>query len=53
MKAGPRLAKEAQNIVTQYSDSMALEVVDEMTPVWRISFTMPEGTVYVGERYTL
>ena len=32
---------------------MTLDIVDQSTNLWHISFTMPEGTVYAGENYTL
>ena len=32
---------------------MQLSIADEVNNVWHIAFTMPEGTVYAGETYTL
>ena len=32
---------------------MQLEIIEESHPIWRVSFTMPEGTAYTGETYTL
>ena len=47
-----RLAKEAKNIVENFPD-MSLNVIDEKNNIWRITFTMAEGSVYAGESYTL
>ena len=51
-KIAMRLAKEAKNIVENYQE-MSLEIIDETNNIWRISFTMVEGTIYAGENYTL
>ena len=49
---GLRLSKEAKNIWENQKE-MTLDIVDQSTNLWHISFTMPEGTVYAGENYTL
>ena len=48
---GIRLAKEART-VTQ-TEGQELNIVDEASNIWHITFTMAEGTVYAGESYTL
>ena len=47
-----RLARESKNIQDNYPD-LQLEIVDEAKFIWRVSFTMVEGTVYAGETFTL
>ena len=49
---GMRLAKEAKNIFENHPD-MTLDIVDQATNLWHISFTIPEGSVYAGENYSL
>ena len=49
---GIRLAKESKSLVTNYPE-MQLDIVDEKNNIWRVTFVMGEGTVYVGESYTL
>ena len=47
-----RLAKEAKNIWEKQTD-LTLDIIDEKTMLWHVSFTMPQETVYAGENYTL
>ena len=49
---GIRLAKEAKNIWENQPD-LTLDIIDQATNLWHVSFTMQEGTVYAGENYTL
>ena len=53
MSSGMRLAKEAKNIFEKHSNELELQIIDEVKRIWHITFTMPEGTVYAGEKYTL
>ena len=53
MNCGKRLNKEAQNIITNCSNILELNIVDEVKNIWHIKFQGAAGTLYAGENFTL
>ena len=52
-RAQKRLSKELEEMVNSYSDMFNVVVKDENIMKWEVSFVGAEGTVFVGERFTL
>ncbi len=52
-RCSARLKKEADDIVKNYAGVLELNILDDSMMVWHLKFKGAEGSVYVGEDYTL
>ena len=52
-RAQKRLHREYEEMIKSYCDMFQVRMKDDSMMAWEVSFVGAEGTVYVGERFTL